>query len=120
MSFCTIAARLPTVIETIVSFAPPGFQTVGASTALPDDEKIEILKDADFLMLNGQGRVSDACLRAAETLRLHQLLGAGYDKENLSLLDELGIPLANMPGELLQAVAELTIGMMLALNRRLI
>lgn len=110
----------PPIIDLIISYAPSDFEVVGGSTALSDSEKVEILKDADFLMLNGQGRVSEACMRSAGKLKLHQLLGAGYDRENLPLLSELGIALANTPGGLLNGVSEMAVTLMLALNRRLI
>jgi phosphoglycerate dehydrogenase-like enzyme len=53
-------------------------------------------------------------------LKHFQLFAAGYDKENLPLLAELGIPISNVPGELLQSVVEMVIAMILSLNRDLI
>jgi phosphoglycerate dehydrogenase-like enzyme len=110
----------PECIDVVVSLAPPEFNVVGSSAMVSVEEKIKILKDADFLMVHGGGRITDACLRAATKLKHYQLLAAGYDKENLSLLAELGIPVSNLPGEILQSVVEMVIAMILALNRRLL
>lgn len=106
--------------DVVVSLAPPEFNVVVSPPMASEEERKEILKDADFLMLHGGGEISDACLRAATKLKHCQLLAAGYDKENLALLAELGIPISNLPGEVLQCVVEMVIAMMLALNRRLL
>jgi phosphoglycerate dehydrogenase-like enzyme len=110
----------PICIDLVVGLAPPEFNVVASRATVSEAEKIEILRDADFLILHGGGRVTDACLRAATKLKHFQLFAAGYYKENLVLLSELGIPISNVPGEILQSVAEVAIAMILALNRRLI
>jgi len=115
-----VLVMLPQTIDLIISYAPSDFEVVGGSAYLSDSEKIEIMKDADFLMLHGRGRVSEKCLRSAGKLKLYQLLGVGYDGEKLPLLSELGIALANMPGAILNGVSEMAVTFMLALNRRLI
>ena len=110
----------PVCIDVVVGLAPPEFTVTAGHAKASDKEKIEILQDADFLMLHGGGSISDACLKAAKKLKHFQLFAAGYDKENLPLLAELGIPISNVPGEILQSVVEMVIAMILALNRRLI
>jgi len=110
----------PVCIDVVVGLAPPEFTVMASPATVSEQEKIEIIKDADFLMLHGGGRITDACLRAATKVRHYQLFAAGYDKENLPLLAELGIPISNVPGELLQSVVEMVIAMILALNRRLL
>jgi len=109
----------PQVIDLVASFAPPGFEVVGRPTSVSDEEKIEIVKDADFLMLHG-GRLSEAVLRAAGKVRLFQLLSAGYENVDLTLTGELGIPVANVGGANRQGVAEMAVALMLAVYRRLI
>ena len=109
----------PQVIDLVASLALSDFQVVGMSTAVPDQEKVEIVKDADFLMLHG-GRLSEVVLRAATRVRLLQLLSAGYENVDLTLTGELGIPVANVGGANRQGVAEMAVALMLGVYRRLV
>ena len=87
----------PHVIKLVTSFAPPEFHVVGKPIEIPDNEKTTLVKDADFMMLHGE-TLSEPVFKAAERLRLLQLLGMGYEKIDLSLLSQLGIPFANIAG----------------------
>ncbi len=106
------------VIDLVVGLAPAGFEVTGKSGEISDDEKIEIIRDADFLMLLG-GRQSERVLRSGTKVKLLQLLSAGYDNVDLDLIRKLGIPAANVGGANRQGVAELTIALILAVLRRL-
>ena len=80
-------------VDLITSCAPAGFTITEVEGKLPETEQFEAVQDADFLMVYRAG-VSDGLLKAAPKLRLVQLLAAGYDRMNLTLLRELGIPCA--------------------------
>ena len=69
---------------------------------------MEAVKEADFLMVYRAG-LTESLLRTASKVRLVQLLAAGYDRMNLELMGELGIPCANNGGANSWAVADHTV-----------
>lgn len=103
----------------MASFAPPGFEVVLRPHATPAEEKIRLIEDADFL-IPYPGEVPAEALRRAKRLRLIQLLSAGYDRMDLALCRELGIPVANNGGANSWAVSEHAIALLLALYKRLL
>lgn len=103
----------------VASFAPPGVKFSCADLSLPDERKIEVLKEADYLIVH-PAVLSDKVLQGARHLKLIQLLSAGYDGVNLKLARELGIPVANNGGANSITVAEHTIMLMLAVYRNLV
>ncbi|MDA0873554.1 MAG: 3-phosphoglycerate dehydrogenase family protein [Bacteroidetes bacterium] len=62
-------------------------------------------------------KVTEADMSAAPSLELIVRAGAGYDTIDVSAASGLGIFVANCPGKNACAVAELTIGLLLALDR---
>lgn len=108
----------PELRQVVVDQARPGMNVIAAPTAMPDEEKIKLIKDADFIMLF-PGRLSDRVLQAAKKCKLVQLLSAGYDQMNLPLAADLGIPVANNGGANRVAVSEHTMMLILACYRRL-
>jgi phosphoglycerate dehydrogenase-like enzyme len=99
--------------------APGDFTVSWRPIDLNDDEKAALIKDVEFLVIH-PAVISDSVLHKAKSLRLIQLLAAGYDKINLNLTAELGIPVATNGGANSWAVAEHCIGLLLALYKRLI
>ena len=93
-------------------------QVIAESTTLDEEKKIELVEDADFIML--WGPISDRVMQSARKCRLIQLLSAGYDRMNLKLASDLGIPVANNGGANSVAVAEQTILLILACYRKLL
>jgi phosphoglycerate dehydrogenase-like enzyme len=81
-------------------------------------EKIDLIAEADFLILTGQAPPEEA-LHAARRLKLIQLMSAGYNHVNLALCRELGIPVANNGGANSIDVAEHTIALILGSYRKL-
>ena len=63
--------------------------------------------------------VDRAALLACPTLSLVVRAGAGYDSIDTAAASALGIFVANCPGKNAHAVAELTIGLMVSLDRRI-
>ena len=113
--FTNIDAELRQVVA---DKALPGMDVVTAPADMDDDEKIDLVRDADFIMLF-PGKISDKVLQAAPKCKLIQLLSAGYDEMNLPLAEDLGIAVANNGGANRVAVAEHTIMLMLATHRRM-
>ena len=105
--------------QVVADQAPPGMEVLSEPLDINEGEKIELVADADFLII-WPAVLSDEVLRAAKKCRLVQLLSAGYDKRNLTLADELGIPVANNGGDNSVAVAEHTMMLILAIYRKLV
>jgi len=110
---------VPGSIEDIaLASTPDGFTMSKIRSQASDDEKIEALADAEFLL--GFGPIlSEAVLGAAPKLKLIQLASAGYDTLDLDVLRKLGIPLATSTGINAAVVAEHTVLLILALLRKL-
>ena len=115
LMFTTLA---PENVSELVGVAPPGFETDVHPTGLPDDQKVDLIEDADFLILF-PSVLSNDVLRAAKRLKLIQLVSAGFDKMDVELSRELGIPIANNGGANSIDVAEHAVMLMLDCYRRL-
>ncbi len=115
LMFTTLA---PENVSELVGVAPKGFETDVHSTHLPDTQKAELIAEADFLILF-PSVLSNHVLREAKKLKLIQLVSAGFDKMDVELCRELGIPIANNGGANSIDVAEHTVMLMLAVYRRL-
>jgi phosphoglycerate dehydrogenase-like enzyme len=105
-------------VKLVLSYAPSGYEAVSISSQRPEEEKVALASDADFLILFG-GRPSEALLRASPRLKHIQLLSAGYEGVDLALTDSLDLTVSNNGGANSYAVAEATIGLILCLMRRL-
>jgi phosphoglycerate dehydrogenase-like enzyme len=108
----------PELRQVVVDKALPGMDVTAAPADMDDEEKIELVRDADFIMLF-PGMISDRVLQAAKKCKLLQLLSAGYDEMNLPLAGDLGIAVANNGGANRVAVAEHTMMLMIACHRRM-
>jgi len=110
--------------------ASPGFRDQIAKAA-PDWLKISVIDERDTARFKDE--ISDAevllhvlepvtaeVIAASPCLRLIQKIGVGVDTIDLKAAKAGNIAVANMPGTNSQAVAELTIMLMLATLRRLI
>lgn len=78
----------------------------------------ERAKDAGILVVRST-KVTREVIVAARSLGLVLRAGAGYDTIDVGAASERGIFVANCPGKNAVAVAELTFGLMLALDRRI-
>lgn len=108
------------VAEVFQKAAPPGgFDVTSLPIKAPDQDKIPVLRETNFLVLHPAEIAADL-VRAAKKLRLIQLLTAGYDKIDLRLAAELGVPVATNGGANAWAVAEHAVALLLALYKRLI
>ena len=77
------------------------------------------LADADALVVRSAVQVDEALLEAAPKLRVIGRAGVGVDNIDADAATRRGIVVMNTPGANAIAVAELTIGLMLALARQL-
>src|SRR5271165_6652234 len=79
----------------------------------------EALKDADALVVRSAVQVDDKLMEQAPGLRVVGRAGVGVDNIDADAATRRGIVVMNTPGANAVAVAELTIGLMLALARKL-
>ncbi len=107
------------IVHELLSPAPAEFDVAVLPTDLPDTEKARLIADADFVILF-PSELSNDVIRAAEKLRLIQLVSAGFDKIDVALCADMGIPVSNNGGANAIDVAEHAVMLMLASYRRLV
>ncbi len=110
------------VAEKVSSNAVKLLQEPGWEVITPDqiDGKLpEHLKNADALVVRSAVQVDGALLEHAPKLRVVGRAGVGVDNVDLDAATRKGIAVMNTPGGNAVAVAEQTIGMMLAMARHL-
>ena len=107
------------VADTFNALVPTGFETAWIPNTVSDTEKIEQLRGVEFVVLH-PAALTGTVMRATSSLRLIQLLAAGYEKVDMPVAEELGIPVATNGGANAWAVAEHAIALMLALYKRLL
>jgi glyoxylate reductase len=86
----------------------------------PKDMLMKELAEADAVIADGRTIFDAQVMKAAQKLRIIARIGVGFDNVDLNAATERGIYVSYTPGVLSDAVAELTIGLMLALSRRLL
>ena len=89
-----------------------------AADKLPDG-LASALADADALVVRSAVQVDDALMEKAPKLRVIGRAGVGVDNIDADAATRRGIVVMNTPGANAVAVAELTIGLMIALARKL-
>src|ERR1700757_683903 len=97
--------------------AEPGWEVL-THDKLPDGLPAA-LADADALVVRSAVQVDDALMEHAPKLRVIGRAGVGVDNIDADAATRRGIVVMNTPGANAVAVAELTIGLMLALARKL-
>ncbi|WP_390905442.1 phosphoglycerate dehydrogenase [Occallatibacter riparius] len=96
--------------------AEPGWEVL-THDKLPDGLPAA-LADADALVVRSAVQVDDALMEKAPKLRVIGRAGVGVDNIDAEAATRRGIVVMNTPGANAVAVAELTIGLMLALARK--
>ncbi|MFN0145310.1 MAG: 2-hydroxyacid dehydrogenase [Dehalococcoidia bacterium] len=87
---------------------------------LPRAELLARLADAEGLLCSNALPVNAELFAAAPRLRVVSGFGVGYNNVDLEEANRRGIAICNTPGVLNDAVADLTIALILAASRRLI
>lgn len=82
------------------------------------EEFLRELKDAEALVVAGE-LVDEEVLKNSPRLKIVARFGVGYDKVDVEACTKRGIYVTYTPGVLSNAVAELTMGMILCLSRRI-
>ncbi|MFC2041096.1 2-hydroxyacid dehydrogenase [Chloroflexota bacterium] len=114
----------PEMRDAFIAGAPPNCQVVILDPNSTDEEFIEQVRDADFLVCSRtghpKGRFPDQMIREATRLKLILSLGQGTDQVPMRIALERGIPVVNSGGANAIAVAEHAVLLMLAVMRRLL
>jgi len=97
--------------------AEPGWE-VTTHDQLPDGLPAA-LADADALVVRSAVQVDDALMQHAPKLRVIGRAGVGVDNIDTEAATRRGVVVMNTPGANAVAVAELTVGLMIALARKL-
>ena len=94
--------------------------TVSEQPTLSGDALVEALADVEpSVLIVRSTRVTPKALDASPPLALIVRAGAGYDTIDVAGASARGIFVANCPGKNSVAVAELTIGLLVAMDRRI-
>ncbi len=87
--------------------------------ACPFNEKLaETAADADILVVHSTP-VNSGILNRARNLKYVMVMRSGIENINEALCKDMGIPVINAPGRSAPAVADMTIGLMLAENKNI-
>jgi D-3-phosphoglycerate dehydrogenase / 2-oxoglutarate reductase len=100
------------ILETIAN--------VRVETGLKEHQLIERVADFDALMVRSQTKITRPVLEAASKLQIVGRAGVGVDNIDVPAATERGVIVVNSPSGNTVAVAELAMGMMLSLVRKLV
>ena len=110
----------PGAVKLFQELCPQGFEL----DVFPDAEDRAKLEEkisrADYLFARGSLGVDAALLDHAGKLKMIQKWGVGYDRYDMELIGGRGIAFMNTAGGNAVQVAELTIGLLLAVYRRIV
>ena len=79
----------------------------------------EVMRDTDYLVGYADKEMDDAFYKNASSLKMMQLISAGYDKANIEAAERAGVAICNNGGANSGPVAEHAFLLMLALARQL-
>ena len=85
----------------------------------PREELLAALADAEGLLISNQVPVDGSIYDAAPLLRVVSGFGVGYDRFDVEGATQRGIAICNTPDVVTLPVADLTMGLIIALSRRL-
>jgi glyoxylate reductase len=107
----------PVILEMAKAMTPAGFELVVADPGTP--EFIQAAGDAEYY-LGLARRMGGEFFRSAPSLKLVQLLSAGYDHVDIEAARKSKVPVSNNGGANAVAVAEHTIMLILAVLKRVV
>ncbi|MFJ2618039.1 NAD(P)-dependent oxidoreductase [Glutamicibacter sp. NPDC087344] len=103
-------------IEGLKSSTPDGYELVVLPAGTGVDEQIAQAADADFIVSGIE--IPEAVFRAATRAKFIQYMSSGYGQLSLEVLNDLGIPVAQMKTHSI-SVAEHAVTLILSLLRRI-
>jgi phosphoglycerate dehydrogenase-like enzyme len=116
-----VLSILPQIRFTNAGVAFPAELKMHFADARREEDVIEACRGMDFLFLPAvYPPITAKVLNRITSVRMIQSAGAGYDQVDVESAAALGIPVANSPGHNTGTVAELTVAMLIALQRRML
>src|ERR1051326_678166 len=92
---------------------------VHRSSALASREELQRYLEGAVGMIAGSERIDEPILAAAPELRVVSRFGVGYDAIDLEAATRHGVVVTYIPDAMVDAVADLTLGLLLAAARRI-
>ncbi|MEW6456830.1 MAG: hydroxyacid dehydrogenase [Acidobacteriota bacterium] len=92
---------------------------VEVKTGLKENELVPIIQEFDAIVVRSATKVTKNVLNSAKNLKIAVRAGIGLDNIDVETAKNKGIAVANTPEATSISVAELTIGLMLALVRKI-
>ncbi|MEE9519009.1 MAG: hydroxyacid dehydrogenase [bacterium] len=92
---------------------------VDLRTSIIDSELVEAVGDFDAIIVRSRTKVTERVLEAGMRLKAVARAGVGLDNIDMNAAKRLGINVVNSPEAPSNAVAELVLGLMLSLARRI-
>jgi D-3-phosphoglycerate dehydrogenase / 2-oxoglutarate reductase len=93
--------------------------SVDDRTGISSEELLQVIKEYDAMIVRSRTKVTAQVLAAAERLKVIGRAGVGVDNIDLEAAKAYNVTVVNAPVSTSLAVAELTLGLMLALAREI-
>ena len=118
MSKCVISLDLPEdiVVPLRDQYA---LQTWSGFGAMPEATLQNWLSDAEGLLCALSSPITESVMHTAKQLRVISTISVGVDHIDLNAATRAGIPVGHTPGVLVDSTADLALGLMIALTRRI-
>ena len=111
------------VAEKIAAAAMKVLEAIPGSTVVTPEQfvldPVQAVSDADALIVRSAVQADAALIDAARIIRVIGRAGVGVDNIDVEVATRRGIVVMNAPGASAVAVAELTLGLMLAMARHI-
>lgn len=120
MSKVYLSAKLPEVAMQELKNGGLDVSQFEGEGLISHDELLKNVSDIDFLITPLSTQVDKEIIDAAPKLKLIANFGAGVNNIDTAYAKEKGIPVTNTPAVSTNAVAEVTIGLILALSHRIV
>jgi len=104
--------------EGIERLKKAGFE-VDITPTISGEKLKEIISEYDALIVRSRTKVTKEIIQTGKRLKAIGRAGAGLDNIDVETAEKRGISVLNAPEALAEAVAELTIGLMISLARRI-
>lgn len=95
------------------------YEVYRGETLITEEELIAGVRDAEALLCPLSTKVTRKVIESAPHLKIIANFGAGFDNIDIEAAKAKGIPVTNTPGVSTEATAEVTLGLMLAIMRRI-
>jgi D-3-phosphoglycerate dehydrogenase len=83
------------------------------------NELLQLIGQFDAMIVRSRTKITSEVINAGKKLKIIGRVGVGIDNIDVGLAEKRGIKVLNTPDALTESVAELTVGLMLALARKI-